>query len=132
MIFPAITAFYAALFGLVLACLSIWVISTRLQHKILVGDGGNDAMKRRMRAHANFTEYVPLILILAGFWESLGGNHLTLRILLTLLLIARVLHPIGMIAKENSAQQYGCRGLPAIATIALVLIFSVLLLIRLS
>jgi uncharacterized membrane protein YecN with MAPEG domain len=132
MIFPAITAVYAALLGLVLSGLSIWVIAARLQNNVLVGDGGNDDMRRRMRAHANFTEYVPLILILAGLWEALGGGHLTLRILLTLLLIARVLHPIGMIAKENSAQQYTCRGAPAIITIAMLLVFSVLLLIRLS
>jgi uncharacterized membrane protein YecN with MAPEG domain len=132
MIFPAVTAFYAALFGLVLFGLSIWVIAARVRSNVLVGDGGDDVVKRRMRAHANFTEYVPLILILAGLFEALGGSLPTLRVNLSVLLVARIAHPFGMVAKENSIEQFACRGVPAILTLLCLLIFSVLLLIRLG
>jgi uncharacterized membrane protein YecN with MAPEG domain len=132
MIFPAVTAVYAALFGLVLFALSIWVIATRLRQNVLIGDGGNDALTRCMRAHANFTEYMPLILILAGLFETAGGSRPILRIVLTVLLVARVAHPFGMVAKENSIQQFACRGLPAILTFVSLAVLSVLLLIRLT
>jgi uncharacterized membrane protein YecN with MAPEG domain len=52
--------------------------------------------------------------------------------MLIALLVARVLHPFGMVAKENSIQQFALRGLPAIVTFLILLTESVILLIRLT
>jgi uncharacterized membrane protein YecN with MAPEG domain len=131
MIFPAITAFYAALLGLVLFGLSAWVIAGRGQYRVIHGDGGHDSLSKRIRAHANFVEYVPLIVLLSAFLESSGASRPLLRYLLLALLIARVLHPFGMVAKVNSPQQFALRGLPAIVTFAVLLVMCVVLLIRL-
>jgi uncharacterized membrane protein YecN with MAPEG domain len=131
MIFPAITAFYAALLGLVLFGLSAWVVAGRGQHRVIHGDGGQAGLSKRIRAHANFVEYVPLILLLTAFLESSGENHTVLRVMLIALLVSRVAHPFGMVAKENSIQQFAFRGLPAIVTFLVLLIASVILLIRL-
>jgi uncharacterized membrane protein YecN with MAPEG domain len=132
MIFPAITAFYAALLGLVHFGLSGWVVAGRGQYKAIHGDGGNDGLSKRIRAHANFAEYVPLILLLLAFLEASGGNHTALRIMLIALVVARVLHPFGMVARMNSPQQFAFRGVPALITFAVLLVSSVLLLVRLA
>ena len=72
MVFPVVTAIAAAVLGLIFAALSGWVIAGRLSTGVLHGDGGEETMNRRMRAHANFIEYVPLILLLVALLEC-GG-----------------------------------------------------------
>lgn len=132
MVFPAVTGFYAALLGVIFALLSSWVIAGRFKLQILHGDGGNDIMNRRMRTHANFAEYVPLILLLAAFYEISGGSRSILRILLIILTLARAMHPIGMVAPPNSLQQYAFRATSVIATLVVLAAISVLLLLKAS
>ena len=92
------TTITAALLGLIYLVLSYRVTQVRLSDRVTMGDGGNAALTARMRAHANFAEYVPLILILmaliemplgidASFWLWLAGACTVL---------ARVLHAWGM------------------------------------
>ena len=38
----------------------------RLSEKVSIGDGGNPAVLARMRAHANYVEFTPFVLILIG------------------------------------------------------------------
>jgi uncharacterized membrane protein YecN with MAPEG domain len=132
MVFPAVTAFYAAILALIFAALSAWVIAGRFKLQILHGDGGNDAMNRRMRAHGNFAEYVPLILLLTAFFEGLGGSPSVVRILLIALTIARLMHPVGMVAPANSLQQYAFRATSVIATITILAAVAILVLLRLA
>jgi len=131
-VFPAETAFYAAVLGLIFAVLSAWVIAGRFKLQILHGDGGNDAMNRRMRAHGNFAEYVPLILLLSAFFEASGGSRMVVRVLLVVLTIARLMHPVGMVAPLNSLQQYAFRASSVIATITILAVVAILVLLRLS
>ncbi len=130
MIFPATTAFYAGLLGLMYAALSVWVIGGRLGKKVNLGDGGEDSMVRRIRSHANFVEYVPFILILAGLLEMSGTGPVTLNLLLLVTVIARLMHPIGMLAQEASARQFAFRGFGAILTLLVLIVAAFLLLIR--
>lgn len=131
MIFPALTAFYGALIGLVFAVLSVWVIVGRGQYNVLHSDGGSEPLARRIRAHGNFAEYVPFVLLLIGAYEGAGGGHGTIRALLVILLAARIAHPIGMIAPENSVEQYAFRATGALATLGVLIAASVLLLLKL-
>ena len=64
MLHTPITAFYGGLLGITFMYLSILVIKGRRSAKISLGDGGNSHFLGIIRAHANFAEYVPLILIL--------------------------------------------------------------------
>jgi uncharacterized membrane protein YecN with MAPEG domain len=64
-----IVPFYAALLGLVYLALSVRAIRARRAAKKAIGVLGDDALDRRVRAHANFAEYVPLILLLLAFAE---------------------------------------------------------------
>ena len=132
MAYPSITAGYAALLGLIFAAMSAWVISGRFGHQVLHGDGGLDTMNRRIRAHANFAEYVPLTMIVVGLLEAAGAGGILIHVLLLPLTVARVLHPFGMIAPLNSMQQYVCRAVPVIVTLAVLTITSVLLLLRVT
>lgn len=88
-----ITACVLALFNLILI---VRVGQGRFLHKVSLGDGGHPDMLVRMRTHANFVEYVPLILILMGILELSNVNRLALAVGGVLLVLFRLLHAIGM------------------------------------
>lgn len=76
--------------------LAIRIGQVRTREKISVGDGGNDALIRRMRAQSNFAEFVPIVLILFGLIEFAVGTSLWLWIAGGLFLLGRIGHGIGM------------------------------------
>jgi uncharacterized membrane protein YecN with MAPEG domain len=76
--------------------LSIRTGQARRAAKVSVGDGDNPLLIARMRAHANFIEYVPMALILMALIETFGGKDQLLWLLGIALVIGRVLHPFGM------------------------------------
>ncbi len=96
--FPAVTAGYSAILALIYIALSAWVVQGRGQYRIEHGDGGEARLNRRIRAHANFAEYVPLALIMAAFLEGSGTPPFTIHALLAPLVVSRIMHPIGMVA----------------------------------
>lgn len=63
---------------------------------VSIGDGGNDLMIRRMRAHANFAEFTPIVLILVGLVEAALGTSTWLWGVSVLYLLGRVAHAFGM------------------------------------
>ena len=130
MIFPATTALFAGLLALLFVGLSAWVIGGRLTGNVLVGDGGQDALQRRIRSHGNFSEYVPMALGLVALLEAGGGQHWIVVTLLTVLLVARLLHPVGMFAPVNSPRQFACRGGGIVATLLVTLVAAILLIAR--
>lgn len=130
MTFPATTAFYAALLAFIYAGLAAWVIAGRLSSNVLHGDGNDTTLLKRIRTHGNFAEYVPFTLLLIALYEASGGSHGLVQGLLILLLIARLLHPIGMFAPPNSPRQYACRGGGIIATLSIMTIAAIALLVR--
>lgn len=88
-----ITMFYAGLLGLVLLALSVRVVYLRRGLKVGLGSGGNDALERAVRAHANFCEYVPIALLLILLLEaSAAVSGWLLHILGIGLVAGRVLH----------------------------------------
>jgi uncharacterized membrane protein YecN with MAPEG domain len=101
-----IVSLYASLLGLLFVGLSIRTLRMRHRLRIAVGDGGNEAMLRAMRAHANFAEYVPLSLLLLYFVERGGASAALVHLLGLCLLAGRVLHSIG-VSRLN--EPYGYR-----------------------
>ena len=91
-----ITLTIAGACGLLALWLAFRVSQLRLRHKVSVGDAGNDALLARMRAHANFTEYAPLFLLLLGVLELAHGSALWHWIGGALFVLSRVAHPLGM------------------------------------
>jgi uncharacterized membrane protein YecN with MAPEG domain len=90
----ALTAAGAA--GLVNFWLSWRIAQLRESEKISVGDGGNMRLIARMRAHLNFAEYAPVVLILVALIEATRGTQLWLGIVAGIFILGRVLHALGM------------------------------------
>ena len=97
-----ITIIYAALFALFYLFLSFKVISIRKKVQAAIGDGGDIALGRAMRVHANFAEYVPLTLFLIYLLESQQVSSLFIHALYISLFVGRILHAYGVSkVKEN-------------------------------
>lgn len=97
-----VTLITAGLLAALLLFLSGSVIAGRVKFKIGLGDGGNPVMRQRMRAQANFVEYVPLalILILLVEKESIGPRWLAAALGATLV-VARLWHAQGLLSNEG-------------------------------
>jgi len=67
-----ITMLYAGLCAILVVVLGLRVVLFRFRHKIGLGDGGNTALQRRVRVHANAVENLPLALLLLGGMELNG------------------------------------------------------------
>lgn len=76
--------------------LSLRVSALRRPLKIGVGDGGNEMLLKRMRAHANFAENMPIFLILLGLVELAAGASLWLWGAGIAFILARISHAFGM------------------------------------
>ena len=95
-----ITASFAGLLALFFIALSVVVIVRRYQTKTAVGAGNDDQMQRRMRAHANFAEYTPFMLLLMMIVEMGGAGKLLLCALGTTYCLGRVSHAYSMLCYE--------------------------------
>lgn len=95
-----ITAVYAALLGLFFIYLSMSVIGLRKGKKISIGHGEDEHLSRAIRVHGNFSEYVPLALILCGFVETARANAFLVHLIAGTLLAGRVFHVLGLRTAE--------------------------------
>lgn len=96
-----ITMGYAALLALLLLALSMRVVDGRRRFGVNLGDGDNAAMTRRIRAHANFVEYVPLLLILLALLEIAALPAWLLHGFGATLLVSRLLHGYALAFTEQ-------------------------------
>ena len=96
MIILPITLTIAGAAAILHVWLSLRVSRLRRPLKIAVGDGGNEVLARRMRAHGNFAENMPILLVLLGFLELATGGNLWLWGAAILFVVARILHAFGM------------------------------------
>jgi uncharacterized membrane protein YecN with MAPEG domain len=91
-----ITLIIAAAAALLNIWLAVRVGRVRTSEQVSVGDGGNEAVIRRMRAHANFVEYTPFFLILLGLVELAWGSNIWLWGAAILFILGRIAHGFGM------------------------------------
>jgi uncharacterized membrane protein YecN with MAPEG domain len=83
--------------GLILVVLSIRVGMMRVKKGISILHGDDMELAEVIRRHANFTEAVPMALILMGAIELNGTSRVLLHALGTALVIARLAHPVGLV-----------------------------------
>jgi len=91
-----ITLTIAAAAAILHIWLSLRVSRLRRPLKIGFGDGGNETLLRRMRAHGNYAENMPIFLILLGLLELAGGDRMILWAAAIAFILARLLHAFGM------------------------------------
>jgi uncharacterized protein len=101
---PSITAGYLAVLALLFAALSVQVVRLRLKTRTAFSDGGSIELRSAIRAHAHFAEYVPIIALMVAMLEMAGASALRVHLLMAALLLARLLHPLGMYAAPNTRQ----------------------------
>jgi uncharacterized membrane protein YecN with MAPEG domain len=101
---PSITGFYLGLLALIYAALALEVARLRQGTRVLFGDGENVRLRSAIRAHANFVEYVPTIALLVAMLEMSGSSTTWVHVLMGALLVARLLHPLGMYSKPRTWQ----------------------------
>ena len=95
MILPT-TLCAAAAAALINIWLSIRCGMVRTSEKISIGDGGNEKLIARMRAHSNFVENTPFVLVLIATLELARGGSTALSAVAAVFMLGRVAHGLGM------------------------------------
>lgn len=91
-----ITAFYAGLLAMLFLYLSALVIANRRGKKISLGDGGDKHFLQFIRAHGNFSEYVPLVLVMQLIAEINNSDPFLVHLVGLTLLFGRLIHCFGL------------------------------------
>jgi len=102
-----ITGLYAGLLALWLAFLLLRVVRCRYKYRVGLGvsrDGAScEELERAVRVHGNFTEIVPLILILMLLLEMQNIPLFLIHIFGVLLCVSRVSHWIGLSRSDGAS-----------------------------
>jgi len=101
---PTITGFYLAILALIFLVLGLQVSRLRRGNHVLFGDGDNRELRSAIRAHANFAEYVPIIVLMVALLEISGLPASRVHLLMGTLLVARLMHPLGMYVGPRTLQ----------------------------
>lgn len=96
-----ITCLYAGLFGLFLLALSIRVIIERLKNQVAIFNDNDYGLGLVIRAHGNFTEYTPMVLILMLVSELSSASNWFLHSIGLTFLISRISHAYGLLVLEQ-------------------------------
>jgi uncharacterized membrane protein YecN with MAPEG domain len=92
-----VTALYTGVLALISVVLAIQVGMIRVRKGISILHGDDMELAQVIRRHANFTETVPLVLILLAAIELNGGSKLLLHTLGSVLVVSRMVHPVGLV-----------------------------------
>ena len=122
-----ITALYAALQALLAIALVVPVGQLRAKTNVSLGAGGDPRLETAIRRHANWTEHVPIALLLLALLELNGAGAGLLHGLGATLLVARILHPLGL---DATTMRRPLRGIGAFGTMLVTLVASVALLLQ--
>lgn len=120
-----IIAFWTLPLTLIFLWLSFRVIRYRRAERIPLGSGGNAALERAMRAHANFAEYVPFAMLMLVLAEWGGTWPWLLHALGALLVAARLSHGMGLMQdpEDYRFRVFGMMGTTATTGIAALAAF---------
>ncbi|WP_340644199.1 MAPEG family protein, partial [Phenylobacterium sp.] len=97
MVLAPVTSALAAASALALVGLSVPVSVRRFKARVLLGDGRDKVLLARIRAQANFVEYVPAALIVLGLAEVNGASAWLVWTCAMSLVLGRAAHAFGML-----------------------------------
>ncbi|KZD00363.1 MULTISPECIES: MAPEG family protein [unclassified Thalassospira] len=96
-----VTIFITAVFVLMLTVLSLMVSIRRAQLNVLSGDGDDNTLRRRIRAHGNFVENAPLCILLILAIEAILATSTIIWVVAAILIASRILHAIGTLTRSK-------------------------------
>ena len=123
--FLPVTSLYGSVLVLIILYLSFKVGAMRGKLDISLGDGGNPQMLEAIRRQGNAIEYVPLAVLLIALLEVNEANSVFLHVLGAVLVLSRILHPMGL--KADSMNELA-RGLGSGGTVLVMVVSAVHLL----
>jgi uncharacterized membrane protein YecN with MAPEG domain len=91
-----VTSLYAGLLAYMYLILTIRVTRNRHQKRIGILEGDDQEMAQAIRVHGNFSEYVPIILILMALSELNDLPPYFLHVMGIVVLGSRISHAIGL------------------------------------
>ncbi|MBL4864701.1 MAG: MAPEG family protein [Rhodobiaceae bacterium] len=94
--FPIITAYVAALIGILQFALMMSVGLTRASLKVGFGDGGDEDLLVKIRRHGNLAENAPIFVLLLGLLELAGQSPTWVAYLGGLFVAARIAHALAL------------------------------------
>ena len=92
----SITGLYLSLLGLLYVVLAVRIIKLRYHFKTGIGNGGHQPLAKAVRAHGNFAEYTPIVMLLLACSELNGSHALLLHIVGAIFFLGRFSHSIGI------------------------------------
>ncbi|HEY6544157.1 MAG TPA: MAPEG family protein [Dokdonella sp.] len=120
-----VTGIYAALAALLVLLLAARVSLARRRSGVGIGAGGDHELGRRIRAHGNAVESLPIALLLLLLLDLGQTPPLWLHVFGVVLLVGRVLHAIGL--SRSAGVSFG-RMVGTVLTWGVILTMAVLLL----
>jgi hypothetical protein len=124
---PTITALYAGILGILLVVLGFRVAMRRMDKRVGLGDGDDVVLRRRVRIHGNAAEHVPMAVLLLLINELVGVAPTWLHAFGATLVVARVLHAVGL--SYHSGSSFG-RFVGILATWATMLGMAIMAILR--
>ena len=122
-----ITGLYVALGLLLVLVLAVRVVLRRWSARIGIGDGGDKELHKRIRAHGNAIEYLPLGLLALLLLDLDGTTPLLLHACGITLIVARVAHALGLSRTGGTSPE---RFVGITLTLLVMLAMAVLLLMQ--
>lgn len=103
-----ITALVTGSLAILYLALSLGVAWYRVRHDVALGDGGSEVLARRIRAHENFGEYVPISLSILLVLELSERTPTWFIASLGIALVtSRFLHAIGLVKAWGPGRSIG-------------------------
>lgn len=92
-------ALWSGLLIFVMIALSLRVILGRWRHRVSLGEGLEGQLSVAARSFGNCAEYVPVGIAAMTLVALVGGSTQEVNIIGGMLLVGRILHPLGLMMK---------------------------------
>jgi hypothetical protein len=115
---------YAGILGMIFAGLALRVARLRRDCDTPLGDGRDVVLQRAIRAHANFSEYVPLSLVLLAMMDLQHFPTMLLHALSATLVFGRCLHAYGI---SQIDEDYRLRSIALAANLTVIMVAALFL-----
>jgi len=114
--------------GLLLIATAVQTGRMRVKTKTNLGEGDDIHLLGAIRAHANLTEFAPIVIMLIGAAEYMQANANLVMGMGVVFVVARVCHAIGLINYPEREKNVW-RGIGALGTIIVLLVSSITVLL---